>query len=286
MDAIKAGRAVVLGYQEEGTVKSIELRYFMRAFGQEYVQPVYYFECTDEGREFEATVPAIRAEYLKSVEETLKEMQEQERQAQEQKKQTEQAQTIAVTISRRPEFASKGIFYGAYYDGTNERTFSEDDSSGPMIVKGAEKLGGELMVCFAWPREKMSPLRQRAWAYMKNVQKRRISLPEDADVVLNEEDFIDIELAFDAERALEFLKDKTIGFYLWEGAKYPVFVGRDKRMDEPTGELKVAMRVVPREYHVMGVEKVPEEGVFLGKVTITGEAGRTYYLDVAAEEGP
>ena len=150
-----------------------------------------------------------------------------------------------------------------------------------------EKLGGELMVGFAWAREQQqSPLRQRAWAYVKNVEKRTVRLPEDADVVLNEEDFIDIELAFDAVRALEFLRGKTIGFYLWEGAKYPVFVGEDKRRDEATGELRVAMRVVPREYYVLAVEKLPDEGVRLGKLEITDEPGRTYVLDLPAEGQP
>ena len=57
----------------EGKVNQITLRYYTSPQKQDYVQPIYYFECTGAKGDFYGVVPAIKQEYLKSKEETIKE---------------------------------------------------------------------------------------------------------------------------------------------------------------------------------------------------------------------
>jgi hypothetical protein len=57
----------------EGKVNQITLQYYTSPQKQDYVQPIYYFECTGAKGDFYGVVPAIKQEYLKSKEETIKE---------------------------------------------------------------------------------------------------------------------------------------------------------------------------------------------------------------------
>ena len=49
----------------EGKVEDVTLRYYTSPEKQEYVQPVYYFDCNGPGGKFYGVVPAIKDEYLK-----------------------------------------------------------------------------------------------------------------------------------------------------------------------------------------------------------------------------
>ena len=63
---------------EKGKIKSITLQYYMSSEKQDYVQPIYYFECTGHGpeRNFHGMVPAIKKGYIQSREEYWKEIRE------------------------------------------------------------------------------------------------------------------------------------------------------------------------------------------------------------------
>jgi hypothetical protein len=63
----------LLMHSSEGKVNQITLRYYTSPQKQDYVQPIYYFECTGAKGDFYGVVPAINQEYLKSKEETIKE---------------------------------------------------------------------------------------------------------------------------------------------------------------------------------------------------------------------
>ena len=57
-----------------GKVNKITIRYYTSPQKQDYVQPIYYFECSSpNGNFFNGSVPAIKQEYLKTKEETIKE---------------------------------------------------------------------------------------------------------------------------------------------------------------------------------------------------------------------
>ena len=57
-----------------GKVNKITIHYYTSPQKQDYVQPIYYFECSSpNGNFFNGSVPAIKQEYLKTKEETIKE---------------------------------------------------------------------------------------------------------------------------------------------------------------------------------------------------------------------
>lgn len=62
----------------KGKIKSITLRYYISSEKQDYVQPIYYFECTGPAplKNFYGVVPAIKDKYLQSKKEYWKELEE------------------------------------------------------------------------------------------------------------------------------------------------------------------------------------------------------------------
>lgn len=60
----------------KGKIKNITLRYYTSSEKQDYVQPIYYFECIGPDRDFYGVVPAIKDEYLQSREEYWEEIKE------------------------------------------------------------------------------------------------------------------------------------------------------------------------------------------------------------------
>jgi hypothetical protein len=61
---LQQGKGVLIN-GDTGKVKEITLRYYTSPQKQEYVQPIYYFECTGESGRFGGELPAIKAEYLR-----------------------------------------------------------------------------------------------------------------------------------------------------------------------------------------------------------------------------
>ncbi|HUT28291.1 MAG TPA: hypothetical protein VMX13_00760 [Sedimentisphaerales bacterium] len=72
LEELRNGKVIWLS-GSKGTIRNISLRYHSSTIPQEYVQPLYYFECEGADEEFYGVVPAIKDEYLKSKEETLQE---------------------------------------------------------------------------------------------------------------------------------------------------------------------------------------------------------------------
>lgn len=66
---LQQGKGVLMN-GDTGKVKEITLRYYTSPQKQEYVQPIYYFECSGDNGRFNGKVPAIKAEYLKPREDT------------------------------------------------------------------------------------------------------------------------------------------------------------------------------------------------------------------------
>ncbi|MBA7684340.1 hypothetical protein ES703_92733 [subsurface metagenome] len=64
LEEIRNGKGVLM-HGNKGKVEKITLRYYCSPQKQEYVQPIYYFECTGSNGDFYGVVPAIRQEYLK-----------------------------------------------------------------------------------------------------------------------------------------------------------------------------------------------------------------------------
>lgn len=60
----------------KGKVKNITLRYYTSSEKQDYLQPIYYFECTGPDEDFYGVVPAIKDGYIQSREEYFEEIRE------------------------------------------------------------------------------------------------------------------------------------------------------------------------------------------------------------------
>lgn len=75
LQELRQAKGYLMG--SKGKVNEITLRYRTSPDREkEYVQPVYFFDCTGAEGDFYAVVPAIRQEYLKSKEEMRKELEE------------------------------------------------------------------------------------------------------------------------------------------------------------------------------------------------------------------
>jgi hypothetical protein len=61
---LQQGRGVLMN-GDTGKVEEITLRYYTSPQKQEYVQPIYNFECRGESGRFSGELPAIKAEYLR-----------------------------------------------------------------------------------------------------------------------------------------------------------------------------------------------------------------------------
>jgi len=73
LEELKLGKADVL--RRKGRVTEITLRY-QTAPDDDYVLPIYYFNCVDGEGDFYGVVPALKAEYVKSAKEMQEIMQE------------------------------------------------------------------------------------------------------------------------------------------------------------------------------------------------------------------
>jgi hypothetical protein len=60
----------------KGKIKSITIRYYISSEKQDYVQPIYHFECTGPEGNFYGIVPAIKDKFIQSKKEYWKEIKE------------------------------------------------------------------------------------------------------------------------------------------------------------------------------------------------------------------
>jgi len=74
-EELQKGKGVLM-HGEKGRVKSITLRYYASPQKQDYLQPVYYFDCAGPVHHFYGVVPALKAEHVKSAEEMREILQE------------------------------------------------------------------------------------------------------------------------------------------------------------------------------------------------------------------
>lgn len=80
------------------------------------------------------------------------------------------------------------------------------------VIPGPNKLGGELVVVGIMTGSSG----QRflcSYAYIRNLDKRIVSIPEDADLLMKKEDMIPVTIGFDATKAPESNKFRTLGFF-------------------------------------------------------------------------
>lgn len=198
----------------------------------------------------------------------------------ERKKRIEKEETITIRIKDFPKYSSQGRWIAAYHNGRRGRESTERDSEGDIIIKGPNKLGGELAVVFYSFAERTT----RLWVYLKNVRKRVINFPADADLEVKDDDLIQVYLAFKDE---DLLKEfAIIAFYREKNGRLPLFRTRLNSKHSGRKELeykKIGLKVVPGSYHVRMIGNKGQK-VILGKIQIAEEEFRTYTIHLPTEK--
>jgi hypothetical protein len=184
----------------------------------------------------------------------------------------EEAITVVITDPpAHPSGAAWVVAYGA--PDANGKESPGEDACSPFILEGPNRLGGELAVI--WHHlDSSGVFTMCIWAYIAHLQKRVVTLPQDADWVFDKSKTVPVRLALAAARS-ETLQDftKVFFFYPDDGAQVPLFsTGKRGR---PT-DTPLDLDVVPGTYFAKALLKSKPQPVPLGRITFTNEPGRTY----------
>ncbi|MHC4476584.1 MAG: hypothetical protein ACYTEL_13120 [Planctomycetota bacterium] len=196
----------------------------------------------------------------------------------EKSKELEEQQDITIVITDYPAGVAQGSLFAIYSDGVSRRQSGERESPGQIILAGPSKLGGELAV---YIRRRGRQL--MVWAYMKNLGKKQINLPGDADMVVTAQDLADVSLSFD-EQDKELLKNwSAVAFYNSADSQVPLFVASmSAGPDQVVDHSKVPLEIVPGRYHARAIvnKDGQETHVALGMMDVGAGEATTYPVEV------
>jgi len=202
--------------------------------------------------------------------------------AAQQRKRLEIEEAITVTIQKDAIQGQEGPLVCLYSVGEKNREFHNGQSSGQMTLKGPNKLGGELVVYTSPPGQHF-----RSWCYIKNLQKRNVSLPDDADWSATREDLIEVYLSFPDEQK-QFLDSwQGVIFYPSKASNVRLFgallhVGSIQL----TNYGKVPLKIVPGKYYMKALVIKGRTEVFMpiGQLEIGKEPGKTYTINLPSDK--
>jgi len=177
---------------------------------------------------------------------------------------------ITVTFEELP---SKSLVV-LYKIGDHEREAPLTDLNSKCVeMKGPNKLGGELAVFRA-------DSSARCWAYIKNLQKRDITLPKDADIICNMEDLVDLTIKFQDKDVDELVKQKAVAFYASPQAMLPLFgISLRSKLPEIQADApkELTLKIKPGTYYARVGEPM-KDGIQLGAVTFNETGPNTWEL--------
>ena len=161
-----------------------------------------------------------------------------------------------------------------YHDAERVREAGMTEPDAKVIeMKGPNKLAGELV---AYTTESG----QRCWAYIKNLRKRSVTLPKDADIICSEEDLVDLTIVLHDEDMAGIVEQQAIAFYASSEGKLPLFGLRlrDKLADMPADAAReLSVKIKPGTYYARMGEPMEKETA-VGKVTVSAEGPNTWQL--------
>lgn len=208
----------------------------------------------------------------------IKEQQEQEQAkiAKEEKARIEDEETITLQFSNLPKYSKPGIWQIEYSDGNKVRSFRRIDDE-TFILKGPNKLGGDISVYYYTTDDNFYP-----WINITDVQQRTLQLPDDASIVLNEDEMVQAKISLAQIDPNIISQYKMIGFFTSEDAKLPLFwipVISEFFEKLQDNNWQTELKVLPGTYTVRMLEDM-DTYLDMGNIRFTNESGKTYTLSL------
>jgi len=190
----------------------------------------------------------------------------------------EEAEKITIKVSNLPQYSDVGQWVALYAEGARHRSSYVPDAEGKFVINGPNKLGGELALAFS-SREKLT---RRCWAYIRKLAKRDVNLPEDADIVVTEEDVIEVYLSFEDKDKEALAEYSVVALFESEQGKLPLFYSF-LNSGEGFDHKKVKLEVVAGKYEARCIA-TREKEVSLGTLNISEEVGKVYSVKLPSEK--
>ena len=206
----------------------------------------------------------------------IKEQQEQEQTkiAKEERARIEKEEAITIQIKDFPKYNEPGIWMAGYHDGNKSREFQNINNM--FILKGPNKLGGDLAIYYNMKGS------NHVWLYTKNIQKRTLQFPEDASVVLNDNNMVSAKISLSQIDPNILSNNEMIAFYPDTDAKYFLFWISLKSEDLKKiqdNNWQIDMKFQPGTYYVKLIKDL-ETFLDLGIINIVKESRKTYSLNL------
>jgi hypothetical protein len=167
-----------------------------------------------------------------------------------------------------------GGLVAVYQVGTMGREFTPD-AAGLLVLKGPNKLGGELAV---YPRTGGA---NGVWAYIPKLEKRQVELPKDAQLLADPNNRVTARIAVNANENAVPAGYRQVRFYFSEDTHLPLF-GKALSAPRTEGNRTIIAEVpaAPGTYHVrlFGGDDRPE--LSLGMLKIESEQSKTYVVKI------
>jgi len=143
-------------------------------------------------------------------------------------------------------------------------------ASNTVVMEGPNALGGELFVLL--PR---SP--SRCWAYIKKLQTRSVTLPQDADLIVQEDKLVEVSILLNEKDLPRLAKYQAVSFYISAAAKLPLFGKSLRQLAALEGKLskKLSVKMLPGTYYVRVGDPTQEE-IVIGKVSVNAAGPNNY----------
>lgn len=195
----------------------------------------------------------------------------------------EQAEREKITIHIREYPEPNSRLIGFYYDGKKLRQFHDEE--GIMTLMGPNKLAGDLMVGVA-PRGHMISM-LRPWIYIKDLQKRELIAPDDAERVISKNELIDVQILLEVGEDELAKSLRKIFFCPYQQGKVPLFcvlVQQEMRTDSGYA---IKMPMLPGTYYpkafIYNRNQNVKKWIPLGRLEITNQAGKAYIIKVPVQ---
>ncbi len=179
---------------------------------------------------------------------------------------------ITITLAEVPSRPLAILYHAG--NRVREVTWADPNENG-VEIRGPNKLGGELVAC-------TTESGLRYWAYIRNLRRRDITLPKDADIICDEKDLVDLRIVLRDEDVAGQVEQQAIAFYASSEGKLPLFALRlrDKLADMPADTAReLSVKIKPGTYYARMGEPMEKETA-VGRVTVSAEGPNTWQLEL------